>query len=320
MNPRLIDIPSGVEGIGSLTLPSYFAMVTIGFIWGAILLPRWGRRHGIEPRIMIDFVIWLAIWGLLGSRLLHIFADGHFWDYINVCTDPSKVDWKIDARECRSLRGIWDAATQLCHPSQKNCWAWADLTAGGFAFYGGFIAACIFSIFFVRRHNISGPKILDMGGWGIMFGLAWGRMGCFLASCCFGAQTKWAVGTIFPKGSSASRYHWEHGLLNSYRVESLAVHPTQIYEAIAGLAIAIYAYYWVRPRKRFDGQVFCVTSFLYAIARFMLEFLRRDERGGLLGFSTSQLVAIGLAIACVLLWQYFGNRSRNILEGTEPRG
>jgi phosphatidylglycerol:prolipoprotein diacylglycerol transferase len=143
-----------------------------------------------------------------------------------------------------------------------------------------------------------------------MFGLAWGRMGCFLSSCCFGAQTDWAIGVVFPRGSSASKYQWEQGLLTSYRMESLPVHPTQIYEAVIGLSIAVYAYYWLRPRKRFDGQVFCVTSILYAVARFMLEFVRRDERGGLFGFSTSQLIAIGLMIACIFLWQYFSNLTR----------
>jgi phosphatidylglycerol:prolipoprotein diacylglycerol transferase len=55
---------------------------------------------------------------------------------------------------------------------------------------------------------------------------------------------------------------------------------------------------WVHTRKRYDGQVFAVSMALYAVARFLVEFFRRDDRGGLVGLSTSQLLGIAmLAVA-----------------------
>jgi phosphatidylglycerol:prolipoprotein diacylglycerol transferase len=48
------------------------------------------------------------------------------------------------------------------------------------------------------------------------------------------------------------------------------------------------------PKKRYDGQVFAAFLALYAIARFAVEFLRRDDRGGAGGLSTSQLIGLGL--------------------------
>ena len=72
------------------------------------------------------------------------------------------------------------------------------------------------------------------------------------------------------------------------------MHPTQIYESAASLAIAAFCLLWVHGRKRYDGQVFAAFLALYAIARFLLEFLRRDDRGGLLGLSTSQLIGVAL--------------------------
>jgi len=75
---------------------------------------------------------------------------------------------------------------------------------------------------------------------------------------------------------------------------SLPVHPTQVYESAASLAIAAACLVWVHPRKRYDGQVFATFLALYAVARFLLEFLRRDDRGGLFGLSTSQLLGLGL--------------------------
>ena len=79
------------------------------------------------------------------------------------------------------------------------------------------------------------------------------------------------------------------------------MHPTQIYESLASLAIAAVAYYVVHPRKRYDGQVLVAFMSLYAIARFSIEILRRDDRGGFLGLSTSQLIGIALIVASVVI-------------------
>jgi phosphatidylglycerol:prolipoprotein diacylglycerol transferase len=313
MHPRLIDISSGIKGLENFSLPSYFSMVAIGFILSLILFRRWATLNKIDPRLMTDYVIWMAIWGLLGSRILHVIADGHFWDYVNVCFDPSLVDWKVDARECRALNGAWEAAKGVCHPTEKNCSAWFDITSGGFAFYGGFIAAGLFSVYFIKKHRLPAGKFIDVSVWMLMLGLAWGRMGCFLASCCFGARTDSFLGTVFPKGSSASRYHFDEGLISSYRMESLPVHPTQLYEAALGLGIAALAYYYISPRKRFDGQVFCLSTGMYAIGRFLIEFIRRDERGQLWGLSTSQLAAIVFLFFCTWLSMYFRRRSDSVL-------
>jgi len=317
MFPRLLEIPTAVEGLGALILPPYFTLLSIGFIFAIYLARRWADRQGLDPRKMVDFGILMVIWGILGSRVLHVLADGHFWDYVHVCTDPSKVDWLVDYRECNRLNGIWDAAAQVCHPAFKNCFAWADITAGGFAFYGGLIAAALFSIWFIKRHNWPGGKLCDMGGWTITLGLAWGRMGCFLAGCCFGARHETWPSVVFPSGSPASRSQWREGLLDTYREASHAVHPTQLYESLAALIIAAVAYFWLRPRKRYDGQVFVWSMVAYAVARFSLEFIRRDERGAILGLSTSQIVALGMIAACIYLSTVFKKKSRAVLGSTD---
>ena len=294
-----------------VTLPAYSTMLVVGFAIVIFLARRWAVRQGLHGGKMVDFGILMFLWGIVGSRLLHIFADGHFWDYVNACRDPSQVDWHVDARECRNvLHGAWDAARGLCHPIEQNCLAVFDLTAGGFAYYGGFIAAALFSIWFIRRHRWPAAKVCDMAGFTISLGLVWGRMGCFLASCCFGARCDLPFAVSFPPGSAASRQQWQAGLLETYRAPSLPVHPTQIYEAVWALAIATFVYFWLTPRKRFDGQVFVVAMSLYAVGRFAVEFLRRDERGGLLGLSTSQLVALGVLAVCAYLWVVFSRAAR----------
>jgi phosphatidylglycerol:prolipoprotein diacylglycerol transferase len=89
---------------------------------------------------------------------------------------------------------------------------------------------------------------------------------------------------------------------------SLPVHPTQLYEAVGCLAITAFLLFWLRPRKRFEGQVILSFIGLYAVLRFALEFLRADERGELLGLSTSQLLAIPTLLLVATLWPRWRKR------------
>ena len=119
-----------------------------------------------------------------------------------------------------------------------------------------------------------------MAGFAIPLGLGFGRMGCLMAGCCFGAtcDLPWAIS--FPWRSAASEEQFRDHLLASPKMWSLPVHPTQLYESAASLAIAGVCLLWVHGRKRYDGQVFAAFLALYAVARFLLEVLRRDDRGG----------------------------------------
>jgi phosphatidylglycerol:prolipoprotein diacylglycerol transferase len=155
----------------------------------------------------------------------------------------------------------------------------------------------------LRRDGFPFWKAADMAGFAIPIGLTFGRMGCLLAGCCFGAtcDLPWAVS--FPWQSAASEEQFRDHLLPNARMWSLPVHPTQIYESAASLAIAAVCAFVVQPRKRYDGQVFAAFMALYAVARFALEALRRDDRGGALGLSTSQLIGVGLlGVAAAVHW------------------
>src|SRR6202044_1969845 len=108
--------------------------------------------------------------------------------------------------------------------------------------------------------------------------------------------------------SAASEAQYKEHLIPTARMWSLPVHPTQVYESAASLAIAAFCLVYVHPRKRYDGQVFVVFLALYAVARFLIEYLRRDDRGGLLGLSTSQLIGLALLGAAAALHARLGRR------------
>ena len=126
MRPVLLSL-FGVD------LPAYFAMLAVGFSLATWTGARQIGRHGLDREVIIDLGLAMVIAGVIGSRLLHVIADGYFWDYVHLCTDPTKVSWRISEAHCASasVGGVWDAARGVCHPREANCFAWAAFWAGG---------------------------------------------------------------------------------------------------------------------------------------------------------------------------------------------
>jgi phosphatidylglycerol:prolipoprotein diacylglycerol transferase len=281
---------------------SYMLLIAVGFIFATAMGALWVRRVGQNPDVVVDLGLASVVAGLVGARLLHVLADGYFWDYVHLCTDPSRVSWPVLKSECLGrLDGVWDAAASVCHPKQADCWSWAQIWGGGLTFYGGFLGATLAAWWLFRRDRFPFWKGVDMGGMMVPIGLGLGRLGCAMVGCCFGkvCDSPWALS--FPSHSPASEWQFRQKLLSSPFEPSLAVHPTQLYESFAAFAIAAFTISFVQGRKRYDGQVFVVFCIGYALSRFVIEYWRSDDRGGLLWLSTSQwigivMLAVGLAI------------------------
>lgn len=291
-------------------LPAYFTLLLLGFGLATWLGARIGRKMGFDYDTFIDLGLFSVIMGVLGARVLHVLADGYFWDYVNLCLDHEKVAWKITQAQCVQAEGIWKAAEQVCQPAERDCLAWAAFWRGGLAYYGGLIAAAWFGVWFLKREGFPVYKGADLAGPAICLGLFFGRMGCFLGGCCFGVTTDHEVGLSFPPWSPASESQWRDGLLSGPHLASLPVHPTQLYEAIGCLAIAAFLMLIAHPRKRFDGQVMLLFLGLYSVLRFVLEYWRADDRGELLGLSTSQAIGVPIMAAVVVLWVIWSRRAK----------
>lgn len=300
---------------------SYPVLILVGFLFATTMGALWAKRVGQNPDVIVDLGLVALLSGFAGARVLHIFADGQFMDYVHMCTDPSLVDWPITRGECISdaYAGTWDEAKGVCHPIEKNCWAWAQFWNGGFTFYGGLIGATVGAWWLFRRDRFPFYKAIDMGGMMVPIGLGFGRLGCLMAGCCFGdvaAGLPWAL--TFPPGSAASTWQAREGFLPNHLHASLPVHPTQIYESAGAFVIALVAILYVHGRKRYDGQVFVFFLASYGIVRFTIETLRSDDRGGMWLLSTSQWIGVCGVVAAVLLHRYLSGRAARLLRSTAP--
>src|SRR5581483_10199606 len=128
-----------------IAFPSYFVLLLTGFFFATAAGVLWARRIGQNGDVIVDLGLAMLLAGVAGGRILHVIADGHFDDYVHLCTDPSLVDWHISRARCLShdWNGRWDDAAGVCHPTQTDCFAWAKFWAGGLTYYGGFIGASL---------------------------------------------------------------------------------------------------------------------------------------------------------------------------------
>jgi phosphatidylglycerol:prolipoprotein diacylglycerol transferase len=256
--------------IGSFHLPTYGVLLVLAILGGIYTAMRLGRRVGLDSAVILDFCTWMILVALVGAKILMVVTD---WSY-----------YRDNPRE------IFSVSTFL---------------AGG-VFYGGFLAALFFTIWYVWVQKLSFWKLADVLAPGVALGQSVGRLGCFSAGCEYGKPTNAPWGVVFTSNFA----HELTGVPLGVRL-----HPAQIYESIATFVIFGLLVWWFPKRKR-DGDVFLAYVGLYAVARFFLEFLRGDEDRGFVFhhlLSTSQFIALlALAgIATVLIWRR-GHRAEGL--------
>ena len=161
-----------------------------------------------------------------------------------------------------------------------------DLTSSGQVFYGGLIGGIIGALL---GAHISGTT-RDLARYceaivpAIPLGHAFGRLGCYLGGCCYGAPYTGFGAVTFP-------------MVGVFE----PVFPVQLLEATMNIVIFILL---VLPwqKKRQDFVSLYLYLILYSVVRFILEFFRGDEiRGITQGLSTSQWISIGLFICGFML-------------------
>jgi len=292
-------------GPWSIPLHSYGVLLVLGCFICLWLCERRTARVGLEPGTCWDIGFWAVISGVVGARLMACLEN---WEQ---ATDGGRQLWRIFA--------IWE---------------------GGLTFYGGFLGAIAAMIIFCRlkRLGVAGwIKIADLGASTLALGLAFGRLGCTLNGCCHGRLaapgfTWWPLAMTFPPESHAHLYQIQTDLLQHHPGWTeeqiweatralLAGHPTppplpapvyftQLYEIVFCLAIFAFLYFWLWPRRRFDGQVALGFLILYPIGRFAEEFFRADNErfGGLL--TISQIISLGLLATVLPLYVWFRRRAR----------
>lgn len=292
--------------IGVADLPAYFTLLMVGFTVAILAAHKEALRGGqIDGNTILDLGLLMLACGLIGSRVLHVLADGHFWTYVNLCVDPAAVPGLavgdglrcVNDAQCHrlALGDLCDAASGLCR-QERDCLRVFKIWYGGYAYYGGLLLAVPVGIWFLHHRGQRVWQVADLVSWAISLGLAFGRTGCLLAGCCFGQVTDGPLGLAFPRFSPAWDRHVHDGLIAADAAASLPVHATQLYEAVFAALLALVLWRYYRRGPRFEGEVFFLFNAAYAVFRFAVELIRADDRGAWFGeaITTSQLISLPL--------------------------
>lgn len=169
-----------------------------------------------------------------------------------------------------------------------------DNFSGGFVFYGSFVTIIPIVIWYLKKHRISILSMLDILGVTTLIVHSIGRIGCFNAGCCYGSPTESRFGIVFPTSNN------------------LTVHPTQLYEAITLISIAIILLV-IKKRQQFKGQLFLLYIAMYAICRTIIELFRGDNRGYIIENWLSHSQFIALLILITAYFYYIKLKTKNKL-------
>lgn len=259
--------------IGKLNVPGYGFMIGIGFIVALLLGEYRAKKKGLSQESVIDMAIIAILCGFLGAKLLYVIVN--FQEFIEA---PVSV-----------------------------------LGRAGFVVYGGIIAGVLCCLLYCHIKKLSFLQYFDLIIPEVAIAQGFGRIGCFLAGCCYGRQTDSAFGVIFPEGSLAPA--------------GVKLIPTQLISAAGDILFAVILIVisdrasdaessekTASRSKKFGhvaGDIGCFYLWMYGVGRFLIEFLRDDYRGAVGALSTSQFISLFIVLGGIVLFVF--NR-RNIKE------
>ena len=170
----------------------------------------------------------------------------------------------------------------------------ALFSGAGFVFYGSFLFAVPTMLLFFRKNNLPMKAMLDVMAITTCIVHVSGRIGCFLAGCCYGKPTNSILGVTYSDMRCAAS------------PKGVPLHPTQLYEAASILVVMIFLFL-LKKRRHFEGQLFVSYLILYAVGRFVIEFWRGDDKRGYLFGNTishAQFIAVIILFVSGILYAW----------------
>lgn len=226
---------------------SYGMMVVLGclvtFAFILCICPKY-KASRLNELYLIAFVV---IFTVIGAKLLYVLGN---------------------------LSELWTRSDVIFASPE----AFLDYLGAGFVFYGGLIGGCIGVIAYAKFFKENTVGLAEAFVPGIPLFHCFGRIGCFLAGCCYGIPVEGPLGVTFTKSIVAPN--------------GVSLLPIQLIEAGANV-ITFGILLIFRKKLKKPLQNFGLYLVIYSIERFIFEFFRGDiARGAFLNVSTSQWISL----------------------------
>lgn len=235
--------------IGPFTVYGYGLMIAVGIVAGCLVAEYRARRQGLDSEQIFPMILWCLLGGFLCAKLL-------FWitEWKSIVQDPGFM---------------------------------METLSSGFVVFGGIIGGILTGVLYCRIRKLAFLKYADVILPSVALAQGFGRIGCFLAGCCYGKETNSVLSVTFQN--------------SAYAPNHVALIPTQLYSSgldfLHFLLLLLIAH-----NKKADGQVTACYLIFYSVGRFVIEFFRGDIIRGSVGIlSTSQFISIFTGISGILL-------------------
>jgi phosphatidylglycerol:prolipoprotein diacylglycerol transferase len=258
--------------LGPITIHSYGFMMALGVAMALWFLYTQAKKQALDAPRLLDAAFYIVIVSLVGAKLILLVGD--FSYYVH---NPKELLW---------------------------------IARSGGVFQAGLTFGIFFALWYFRRRRIPTWKVADIAAPALALGHGFGRIGCFLAGCCYGRQCAepWAA-----------VYHSEYAHNLTGIPLDQPLHPVQLYESALNFLNFFILFHLLR-KKRFDGQVFPFYIINYSVIRYFTEFFRGDHPdkaflfkgpSPFLSVSYPQLYCLLGLVAGTLLYRIFKKRSRD---------
>jgi phosphatidylglycerol:prolipoprotein diacylglycerol transferase len=216
--------------IGPLTIHTYGFLVALGVGLGLWFLYFQSKKQGLDAPRIVDAGFYIILISLLGAKLILFVGNfSYYTDY------PGEL---------------------------------LSLARSGGVFQGGLVFGVIFALWYFRRRRIPTWKVADLVGPALALGHGFGRIGCFMAGCCYGRDCAMPLGVVFES-------QYAHDLTGLPLGKAL--YPVQLFESGLNFLNFLILYLILR-RRTFDGQVFSFYIMNYSLIRFFTEYFRGDHQ------------------------------------------
>lgn len=240
-------------------IPSYGTLLLLGFAAAFIVAMLRHKINGLSKTDTLVAMFMVGAGALIGGKLFHVIQGLPGYFAVSVPAGVSFIDYFNNA---------------------------------GLVYYGGFIGAILMLMLFCAVYKEPFWRVLDALLPSLPLAQAIGRVGCFLAGCCWGMP-------------------YEHGFFispNSPIAEApkdVALLPVQLIESACTLVLFIAMTAYGRKVRK-PGKILALYCLGYGITRFVLEFFRYDAVRGFLGsFSVSQWISLILIAAGIFFWFFY---------------
>lgn len=238
-----------ILSIGPLTVRGYGLMVGIGVLVALWVGDRRAKSKGLNGDLIYGLTFTTVILGFLVAKILYIITE---WD--GFVKDPMSY-----------------------------------VAGNGFVVFGGIIGGAVVIWAYCKWKKMDFLRYLDLMIPSIALAQGFGRIGCFLAGCCYGKETDSWFGVTFTHSQFAPNH--------------VKLFPSQLVMSAGDFVIAAILLHYAK-QDRSKGKTSALYLMLYSLGRFFVEFTRDDDRGFVGALSTSQF--IGIFIFVVGAVAFFG--------------